>query len=158
MKNGFTLIEILVTVTILSLLIGGSIAGYSSFNQKQKLKSSGLTLKNTLRMAQSRSYTGEGCPAPTPFAGWNVDLANRSIYALCGYNTPTPQPTIKFYLQPNITIVAPPPPILFRSFPQGTNYTGTICLRSSEMTNTYYKLQVEASGNIIEYPVVTGCP
>ena len=156
---GLTLIEILVVTTILIMLIGGSIAGYGSFNQKQRLISSGLTLKNTLRSAQSKAFTGETpCSTPIPLIGWNVDLDNRSVYATCGYTTPSPGPTVKFTLQPNITIAATPSiPIVFSNFPQRVNIEETICLNNTQLNNRYYQLGIQTSGNIKDTGLVDVC-
>lgn len=160
MKNGFTLIEILVVTTILALLIGGSIAGYSRFNEKQKLVQAGGTMKNVLRDAQSRAFTGEyaGCPTPpNALKGWQVDFNNNSISAVC--TTPTAlQPTIKYDLRAVVTVSANPTGILFTSFPKGAT-TATVCLSQSGITPPAYKITVDGSGTINDIgPTGLPCP
>jgi len=58
-SKGFTLIEMIIAVTIMMLLLAGTIAGYSSYNDKQKLKQTGLTLKSNLRMARTNAMSGK---------------------------------------------------------------------------------------------------
>lgn len=62
---GFTLLEMVVSVSIGLLLTGWVIANYNSHNDVQTLKQAGLTLKNDLRFAQTKALSGEK-PTPTP--------------------------------------------------------------------------------------------
>jgi prepilin-type N-terminal cleavage/methylation domain-containing protein len=63
-QAGFTLIELIVAVTIMVLLTGGGIASYISFNDNQQLEGSARQIQSYLRAAQTKARVGdrpEGC-------------------------------------------------------------------------------------------------
>lgn len=160
LTSGFTLIEILVVVSIMLFLVSGAIAAYSTLNQKQTLVSAGQTIKNVLRDAQSRAFTGEKAQCATAgltLKGWDVDFTAKTIYAECtSSSVPTPIP---FSLSPKITLSANPAVLLFTSFPKGANSTDTICLSSSDLTGLFYKINVDISGNISDSNILySSCP
>lgn len=85
---GFTLIEVMVAVTIALVLTGLVIANYNSHNDTQTLKQAGLTLKNNLRFAQVQAMSGEK-PALncTTLAGYSVQFSQKS-YAVSASCSP----------------------------------------------------------------------
>jgi len=93
MKNGLTLIELIVVMAIIALLSGGGLAAYTSFNQSQTLKAAAENVKNNLRLVQSRALSQEkpatGCAV---LDGFRVDIsvgtANYSYLALCNGDIP----------------------------------------------------------------------
>lgn len=63
-KNGFTLIEMLVTITIMMVVLGGGIAAYITFNDRQKVTTSARELQQFIRSAQVKARVGQtpsGC-------------------------------------------------------------------------------------------------
>src|SRR3989338_3249728 len=86
--RGFTILEILITITIMSLFMGGAFVGFSNFSKKQKLTAAGENLKNILRDVESRVTTGEmdctvcDCSAGG-VEGWFVDFTQRKYYGQC---------------------------------------------------------------------------
>lgn len=84
--NGFTLIELLVSVAIVMIVTGGVIVNYNTYNDAQKTRSAILTVKNNLRLAQSRAYNGDkpslGC---TQLLGYTATFTatTYSIQAQC---------------------------------------------------------------------------
>ena len=85
---GFTIIELMVTISVVGILLGLSYAQYATFTQRQKLITAGQTLKNILRDVESRSFNGEvdcsvcNCTDPSQESSvrWFVDLDNRQFY------------------------------------------------------------------------------
>jgi prepilin-type N-terminal cleavage/methylation domain-containing protein len=79
MKKGFTLVELLIVVTILVTLLGVGLASFNSFNRRERLKQAALTLKSNLRFAQTKSISVEkptsGC---TEFVGMTVRFTQNS--------------------------------------------------------------------------------
>ena len=73
-QKGFSLIELMVTVTILLLVMGGGIAGYLVFNEKQTVLEATNLLKTYFHKAQSQAKTGNisSCAA---LAGYRVTVA-----------------------------------------------------------------------------------
>lgn len=169
-NSGFTLIEILIAVTILVILMSLSYAGYSKLNQRQKLVTAGETLKNLLRDAQSRAFNGEVDCSPgkcscslggtKSLIGWYADFTTKEIYGKC-------QPDIifgvkSFGLSDEIVVTANPAgvnPLLFRYNPPSTDNDATICLNLINDSNTYYKLKINRAGSVSDAgDLVVTCP
>lgn len=63
-RRGFTLIELMVTVVIMGLLVGGGVAAYSGFNERQQVVTKGKEVMQFIRTAQKKASSGEkpsGC-------------------------------------------------------------------------------------------------
>lgn len=88
MKQGFTLVELLIVVTILVTLLGVGLASFNTFNRRERLKQAALTLKSNLRFAQTKSISVEkptsGC---TEFVGMTVRFT-ASTYTVIHECTP----------------------------------------------------------------------
>lgn len=175
--KGFTLIELLVSIAIIFLLLGVTFAGYARFTQRQNLLNAGQTMKNVLRDAQARAFTGEqdcsicDCTptANTTLLGWYADLStgpppfSRSLYGQCNEDTFPPTP-IPFPISADIIITPYLTPaatyrILFRPYPPGTDQSGTICLSDPKLEGNYYSITVDYSGNISDSKdLIPSCP
>jgi len=57
-SSAFSLIELLVSVTIILLMVGGALAGYTSYIEKQRLVAAAEKLESGLREAQNMAQTG----------------------------------------------------------------------------------------------------
>ena len=79
MKKGFTLVELLIAISILVMLLGVGLASFNSFNRRERLKQTALTLKSTLRLAQTKAISVEkptsGC---TSFVGMRKHFTANS--------------------------------------------------------------------------------
>lgn len=82
---GFTLIEIIVVVAIMGVIMGGSIAGYRRFNERQKLLTTGKELLVNLRRAQAKATSGVktnvGCNNQV-LVGYRVQSFTQNRYTL----------------------------------------------------------------------------
>jgi len=58
-KLGFTLIEVLIVMTIIGIIFGLGMAQYSKFNRSQIVVQAAQELKNNLRFAQNKAIAGE---------------------------------------------------------------------------------------------------
>lgn len=56
---GYTIVELLVVVTVLVLLTSFGLAGYNTYNQNETLNQAALSVESALREAQNRALTGE---------------------------------------------------------------------------------------------------
>ncbi len=56
--SAFSLIELLVSVTIIMLMVGGALAGYISYTEKQRLVAAAEKLESGLREAQNLAKIG----------------------------------------------------------------------------------------------------
>lgn len=84
---GFTLIEILVGLTITALIFGGGYATYRDFVRREALNSAYDELATNLNLAKQRALSGEkpaGCTAT--LSGYEVRFAQDqySVVAVCG--------------------------------------------------------------------------
>lgn len=152
--NGFTLIEIMVSITVIFLLISITFAGYARLNLRQNLISSGQTMKNILRDTQSRAYNGEidcavcDCTpiSSSSLTGWYADFSAKEIYGMCGTNVFMIKP---FNLADDIVInVTPPSGVLFSHFPPSASQKTTICLSNNNLSGSFYNITIEKSGEI----------
>lgn len=85
-RLGFTLIEILVSISIVSLLTGLTIAGYGTFNKKQTVKTAAYQLASNLRLAQQKAISGEkpsGCTGNLQSWQINITANNYSQVVVC---------------------------------------------------------------------------
>src|SRR3989344_870906 len=94
-QEGFTIVEIIVAISIITILVGLSYSGYASFSQRQKLVSAGQNLKNLLRDVQSRNFNNEvDCsicicnnPNVNSLDGWVLNLDSRQFNGICQGNS-----------------------------------------------------------------------
>lgn len=79
-RDGFSLVEILVVVSITTMLVGFGMASLHGFNRRERLKQAGSTIKSMLRLAQSKAISAEkpssGC---TTYIGVRVSFAIDSF-------------------------------------------------------------------------------
>ena len=169
-RIGFTLIEILIAVTILAILMSLSFAGYSKLNQRQKLVTAGETLKSLLRDAQSRAFNKEvDCNVCTcslggssSLIGWYADFSatERKIYGECQGDIIFGEKS--FGLSDEIVIGVVPVnanPLLFRYNPPSTDNDVTICLNLQNDANNYYLIRVNRAGSVSDAGDLVGaCP
>lgn len=164
--SGFTLIELLVVVVITSLLFGVGIANFNEYNRKQTIVQAAETIKNNLRLAQSKAQSGEkdctgsfcggtsgSCTnASKSLDGWNVNLSNNTVYGVC---QGTPFGSSTFQIPAGIILTATPTMVV-TFFPLSSAATATtICL--SKLTYKY-KLSVTPLGEIKDGGIVVNCP
>lgn len=85
-RRGFSLIELLVTIAIISLLTGLTIAGYGTFNKKQTVKTEAYKLASNLRLAQQKAISGEkpvGCTGDLQSWQMNITANSYSQIVVC---------------------------------------------------------------------------
>lgn len=156
----FTLIELLISIFIITIIISISFAGYANLNQRQTLIASGQNLKNILRDAQQRAVNREldcgpakcNCDvgANTGFSGWYVDFGpTPKIYGKCGaYQFGEKQFGLSsdVLISPYITPVSSP--LIFTNNPPGASSIATICVKHNNLNNAYYVVRVKGTGAI----------
>lgn len=80
--QGFTLVELLMVVSIIAALSGFLIPGFSTYIDNQNVLQAQELLKNDLRTAQNRALTGVGTAVGTSFWGIKVVGDNANDYLL----------------------------------------------------------------------------
>ncbi|GEM_PF-745552 len=80
--TGFTLIELLIVILILVTIMGLGMASFNSFNRRERLKQSGLTLRSNLRFSQTKAISAQkpasGC---TTYVGMRISFTQTSYSA-----------------------------------------------------------------------------
>lgn len=159
--SGFTLIELIIALSIIGLLSTLGLAYYQDFNRRQIVVQVAKDLKNNLRLAQSKALTGEkdcaigicggttlGCGndgAEKTLVGWFVDFSTKQIYGKCD-NTLFWPTSFAERIPSNVSINTINP-IQFNPLTGGVNIQNeqTICISGFEK---YYRLKITPSGEI----------
>ncbi|OGG11486.1 hypothetical protein A2Z00_03505 [Candidatus Gottesmanbacteria bacterium RBG_13_45_10] len=152
MKDGFTLIELIVAVTISLVVTGVIIANYNTYSDNQALKQAALTLKNDFRFAQGKASAGlkptEAGVICTTLNGWTVTftVSAYTLQANCVEGAVGSVTTMA--LPTGLSFALPlPPAITFKVLASGTTLAAsqTVTL-VGRLKN--YAIQVTPSGDI----------
>lgn len=108
-NRGFTLIETLVSVSIVALLAVLVLPNLRSFNNDQVVNSNLTNLLNALKQTQTNAQSGIACPNNLSTTSWVISLTNTSytVYGNCIDTVPTPPvlftspPTISYTYSPS---------------------------------------------------------
>lgn len=127
LSKGYTLIEILVGITIIGLIFGTGFVSFREFSRRQALQSATKNIKGDLRFAQEQALSGKKpanafCTPPRILHGYFFRVTSATTYEIeancSGGNVDTKLVTLPL----GITISTPPTnPLLFKSIGQGTN-------------------------------------
>lgn len=145
-SDGFSLIELLVVVGIITVLARSALVNYNAFNDTQKTRQAALTIKNNLRFAQSRAYNGEkptsGC---TELLGYRVTFTATSytMQAQCTEGVAGSQQSVSF--DSGLSFSPVPPTILFRVLTRGVDSDVMVKVTGSSRS---YQFQVSRSGDM----------
>lgn len=94
-NRGFSFIELMITVSIMVVVVGGGIASFTTFNDRQTVATANKELQTILRSAQTKARVRETPPecdpaAGLPLQGWRVTAPagvagpTVQLYASCG--------------------------------------------------------------------------
>jgi len=156
--KGYTLIEILVGLSILSLLFAIGYASYREFSRRQILIGTARTIRGDLRLAQELSLSGKKPGGCSVLDGYNflvVPPTGYEIRALCGVTTYLEkggslvgQGVTLSNLSPDLT---PSNTITFKTLGEGTNIpagTSTTLTITQTTTGTTTDVVVTSGGEI----------
>jgi prepilin-type N-terminal cleavage/methylation domain-containing protein len=126
-QNGYTLIEILVVLTIIGLLFNFGYVSFRDFSRRQAVAGAAKTIQGDLRLAQENATSGQkpsGCNTTLDSYGFNVQSSSRyTIEANCAATPPIVKDVT---LASGIAISNPSPnPLQFKILGQGTNIGDT---------------------------------
>lgn len=124
--KGYTLVEILISITILSLIFVSGYAGFREFSRRQFVNSQARAVVGDLRLIQSRAASGEkpddlDCNLPNRLQGYIFELVNDSGYKLSARCSDKNVLVKEEFFPDGLTIQATIQPILFKVLSQGTN-------------------------------------
>ncbi len=96
--RGFTLVELLVVITIMAIVGAYALSNFGSFGEDQKLKSATQDIQSLLRQAQANATTKAICSSRYD-ATWQVEFSSdkKTINLNCqeSLSLPSPTPTSK---------------------------------------------------------------
>lgn len=79
---GYTLIELLITLTIVGLLFGFGFVNFRDYSRRQHLASVATAIKGDLRLAQEKALSGEMPTGCTNLAGYDFNTSPNSYQIL----------------------------------------------------------------------------
>lgn len=82
---GYSLLEIMISIVIVSMMFGGGVAAYRQFDDRQSVVNAGRDLVVSLRETQKRAQSGErpsGCAVGDTLDGWNFDRLSPTQYRI----------------------------------------------------------------------------
>lgn len=153
MRKAFTIVEVLVVISILGLIMGVGTVNLRQFQRKQDVISAKRMLLEDVRTAQSDAGSGrkpQNCDETLEGFRFQVDTISPLSYRILAQCTDE-NVVVKTVSLPEISIdrMPTPNPVLFYPLHQGTNIVGstsfTISSTSASNTETLY---ISSSGEI----------
>lgn len=157
--SGFTLVELLIVLVIVSILFGIGYANYRDFSRRQSLVSAARQMEADARLAQEMALSGKkpaaGCVVLDGYKFKLLSATNSyQISAYCQLDMDVVPKT----LPAGITFTFTPPPpddsVIFKTLGHGTNLTANLAIILS-LTNTNYQvvLTITPAGEISYKPI-----
>lgn len=93
--QGFTIVELLIAVTLAGILTSAGIAAYRGLGEKQKVKQAGMTMVTNLKNIQQKALASEKpeeCDDPDELEGYRVSYVDSDTYeirAICSIAIPS---------------------------------------------------------------------
>lgn len=152
-QRGFTLLELLITAAISMIVVGGSIAAFVGFTERQEVLNAAQEIQQMFRTAQSKARVRDvPSAACTTLQGYQVSLSTSgsTLWAIC--SSPTSTINIKTYAFPAGVTVIGTGAVLFTTLensvtdPDG-NPLATMTYTASKGSNSF-TFTVSPSGSI----------
>jgi len=133
--RGFTLIEMVIAISITTIIFGLGLTTYQNFSKKQIVEQTTLNLKADLRLTKDKALSGqkpdEWCNGPgETLSGWKLDLgaSGYSILPVCSGGSDLDGDITKTVSFPAGVTSNTPAQILFKVLGQGVDSDYTIVL------------------------------
>jgi len=148
---GYTLIELLIVITLITLLFTLGMAQYNRFNRRQILIKAKDELTSNLRLAQSKSLAGEKpdtCGAEI-LTGHKLifenDNQNYKIMAVCGNDE---EVKVGLSLPIGVTKISGPDEIFFKGLSQGTDIVNQVEIVLEDSSGETRIITITSTGEI----------
>ena len=125
--HGYTFIEVLVGITIVTLIFSFGYVGFRDFARRQAITSAVRNLKGELRLAQEQSLAGKkpddiSCDSPNTLQGYYFRVTSPTTYEIEALCTGGVVDVKEAEISSTLSLSTPTPnPILFKVLGQGTN-------------------------------------
>ena len=140
-NSAYTLIELLVGITIMALIFSIGFVSYRDFSRKQALTGVTKGLISDLRLIQQKALAGEKIGSCTTLNGYKINISSSSysLYASCASDILLK--TVDLTVNEVTLTLTPPIPtntITFKVLGQGTDLTSeeTIRITNSKINKT----------------------
>lgn len=156
--RGFSLVELLVVVTIIAILSGVSLVGYNRFQDRQAALVAAYQLATDLRATQQKALSGEkpsgwcAASATDQLATWRLLFNTATTYQIigvCSTNSTTIDKTVTL---PNGAIGPNGTRVDFSALTGSTTSSGTVsfAVQRTVASGTYsFSVQVNQAGAVI---------
>lgn len=159
-EKGYTLIEILVTLTIIGLLFGVGYINFRDFSRRETIAGAGKLLQGDLRLAQQMALSGQkpqdvSCNSPNLLNGYDFSVVSPSEYTIkadcSGGVVSTLAKDVNLPSDITFSPIPSPNPVVFKVLGHGTNIpsgsTVSVTLIQSQTSNTFV-VNVGSGGDI----------
>lgn len=148
LNNGFTIIELLISVAIGGLLIGAVFASYRGIGDKQAVKQAGISFQTNLKSVQQKALTGTkptGCSGT--LTGYQVSYISLTSFSVTSVCTTTNLEPVTFTLPQGVSFQAAfnPNNIFFSVLSAQVDGAQTIIIAKNSHS---YLVTIEPSGVI----------
>ena len=130
-KSAYTLIEILIGLTLVTIVFTIGLAGYRDFSRRQVLSGASKKVISDLRLAQQKASIGQKPDLCTTLNGYGVDFnlnsSTYTVFADCSNNDITETTTTLDGVASSTDFT-----IIFKTLGHGTN------LAATQLINLYY--------------------
>lgn len=82
LSKGFTLIELILVVLLISIIVGLTLASYNSLTEERKLTKETEKFHDILELAKKKASTAENTESCSNYSGYSVEIVNSYTYTL----------------------------------------------------------------------------
>ncbi len=158
-KYGYTLVELLIVIVIISILTGASIVGYQNYNDRQTLKQGASDFVNILRSAQQKVLNGEKLYPFCQYSilqNWHVTRTSLTRYQIEGLCDTTNFGIIQYNLSSGLQFNnAYATSVSFLTLGQGIQGGSPVTFRIENTNlNKYIDITISGSGEITQSAIL----
>lgn len=150
--KGYTLIEILVSLMIISFLFGFGYVSFRDFSRRQALAGTAKEIQGDLRLAQSQASSGQKPgTCVVNLDGYRFKVYSTSEYKLEAVCGATVSETKDVIISPDLSISLSPNPMMFKVLGQGTDLASgedALITLTQIGTNNSVNITVSSGGEI----------
>lgn len=150
-NDGYTLIELLIVLSIIVIFSALSLAYYRQFDEQRKLDAEAKQLVDVLNLASKKARSADISPysSCTDFQGYRVKIKNSTRYKL-QFNCGGSYSDIQFYdLRAGLTLSGSD--VVFKPLSAETDST-TIIKITNSVINKCINIQINPVGTVEEVP------
>jgi prepilin-type N-terminal cleavage/methylation domain-containing protein len=158
-NNGYTLIEILVAITIIGIIFGVGYVSFRDFSRRQAIISVARNMEGDVKVAQEKALSGQKTCSVGVLDGYDFYISGNT-YAIREVCSGVPVlPAVKTVDLSALGVASivttsadgstPPNPVMYKTLGQGTNITSTLTITLTQVaTNNTAQATLGVAGVI----------